>query len=131
MERIPATPTTKATADWFTGDVYYDVIVRGDEPSRIRVEEHRTAFLGSAHAVRSATESQQPGPVDTGHAHPLLLHRRRQEEFRELRNRCSCLDRSRSQPLPEQRERAQRAGGRFQEAVSGAEGSVRANSPSV
>ena len=41
MERIPATPTTKATADWFIGDVYYDVIVRGDEPSRIRVEEHR------------------------------------------------------------------------------------------
>ena len=27
MERIPATSTTKAPADWFTGDVYYDVIV--------------------------------------------------------------------------------------------------------
>ncbi|MFZ0530925.1 MAG: cupin domain-containing protein [Propionicimonas sp.] len=41
MERIPATPTTKAPADWFTGDVYFDVIVRGEEPSRIRVNTVR------------------------------------------------------------------------------------------
>ena len=41
MERIPKSPTTKATADWFTGDVYYDVIVRGGEPSRIRVNTVR------------------------------------------------------------------------------------------
>ncbi len=41
MERIPATSTTRATADWFTGDVYYDVIARGEEPSRIRVNTVR------------------------------------------------------------------------------------------
>ena len=41
MERIPATPTTKTPAEWFTGDVYYDVIVRGEEPSRIRVNTVR------------------------------------------------------------------------------------------
>jgi quercetin dioxygenase-like cupin family protein len=41
MERTPKAPTTKAPADWFTGDVYYDVIVRGAEPSRIRVNTVR------------------------------------------------------------------------------------------
>lgn len=41
MERIPSPPTTKAPADWFTGDVYFDVIVRGQEPSRIRVNAVR------------------------------------------------------------------------------------------
>lgn len=41
MERLPKTPTTKAPADWFTGDVYFDVILRGDEPSRIRVNTVR------------------------------------------------------------------------------------------
>lgn len=41
MEQVPKAPTTKAPADWFTGDVYYDVIVRGDEPSRIRVNTVR------------------------------------------------------------------------------------------
>jgi len=41
MERLPKAPTTKAPADWFTGDVYFDVIVRGAEPSRIRVNTVR------------------------------------------------------------------------------------------
>ncbi len=37
MQSVPMIPTTKAPADWFSGDVYYDVIVRGAEPSRVRV----------------------------------------------------------------------------------------------
>jgi len=37
MKRLPRTPTIKAPADVFTGDAYFDVIVRGEEPSRIRV----------------------------------------------------------------------------------------------
>ena len=41
MERTPKAPTTKASAEWFTGDVYYDVIVRGAEPSRMRVNTVR------------------------------------------------------------------------------------------
>lgn len=30
-------PTVKGPADWFTGDVYIDIVMRGDEPSRTRV----------------------------------------------------------------------------------------------
>jgi quercetin dioxygenase-like cupin family protein len=33
----PKPPTAKGPADWFTGDVYIDTIVWGDEPSRVRV----------------------------------------------------------------------------------------------
>jgi quercetin dioxygenase-like cupin family protein len=32
----PKAPTAKGPADWFTGDVYLDAIVRGEEPSRVR-----------------------------------------------------------------------------------------------
>lgn len=41
MEILPKSPTTKGSADWFTGDVYYDVIVFGEEPSRMRVNKVR------------------------------------------------------------------------------------------
>jgi quercetin dioxygenase-like cupin family protein len=37
MELQRQRPTTKAPAATFTGDVYFDVIARGDEPSRLRV----------------------------------------------------------------------------------------------
>ena len=37
MEIRPKQPTAKAGADHFTGDVWMDVIVRGEEPSRVRV----------------------------------------------------------------------------------------------
>lgn len=36
MEFIKQQPTSKALADWFTGDVWWDVIVAGQEPSRMR-----------------------------------------------------------------------------------------------
>jgi quercetin dioxygenase-like cupin family protein len=36
-------PTTKGPEQWFTGDVYFDVIARGEEPSRVRVNTVRFA----------------------------------------------------------------------------------------
>ena len=55
MEMRPKQPTTKGPADRFTGDVWFDVIASGVEPSRIRVNavrfspSARTAW--HAHAV--------------------------------------------------------------------------------
>ena len=43
MQKQPTTPTTKGPAELFTGDVYFDVIARGDAPSRIRVNLVRFA----------------------------------------------------------------------------------------
>jgi len=37
MERPPEQPTVKGPADWFTGDVWIDVVARGREPSRLNV----------------------------------------------------------------------------------------------
>jgi len=37
MELVRKPPTEKAGADRFVGDAWLDVIVRGDEPSRVRV----------------------------------------------------------------------------------------------
>ena len=37
MEIRPMQPSAKGGADMFKGDVWLDVIVRGEEPSRVRV----------------------------------------------------------------------------------------------
>ena len=37
MERQAKRPSNKAPAEWFTGDVWIDPIVMGEEPSRVRV----------------------------------------------------------------------------------------------
>ena len=37
MQIEPKPPTAKGPAGWFTGDVFLDAIVRGEEPSRVRV----------------------------------------------------------------------------------------------
>jgi quercetin dioxygenase-like cupin family protein len=37
MQFMPGRPTVKAPPETFTGDAWYDVVVRGEEPSRIRV----------------------------------------------------------------------------------------------
>jgi quercetin dioxygenase-like cupin family protein len=37
MEIRPRQPSTKGAPDVFTGDVWIDVIARGEEPSRVRV----------------------------------------------------------------------------------------------
>jgi quercetin dioxygenase-like cupin family protein len=41
MELLAKLPTTKGPAERFTGDVWFDVIARGDGPSRIRVNAVR------------------------------------------------------------------------------------------
>ena len=39
---IPAKPpTAKGPEEWFTGDVFLDAVVRGEEPSRVRVNAVR------------------------------------------------------------------------------------------
>ena len=43
MELLPKQPTTKGPAQWFTGDVWFDVIARGEAPSRVRVNTVRFA----------------------------------------------------------------------------------------
>lgn len=36
MEILRRQPTSKGPAEWFTGDAWFDMIVRGDDPSRVR-----------------------------------------------------------------------------------------------
>lgn len=55
MEIRPQAPSVKGSPELFTGDVWLDVIVRGEPPSRIRVA-----------AVRFA-----PGARNAWHAHAL------------------------------------------------------------
>ena len=55
MKIQPKQPTVKAPAETFTGDAWFDVIARGEEPSRIRVS-----------AVRFA-----PGARNAWHAHAV------------------------------------------------------------
>jgi quercetin dioxygenase-like cupin family protein len=43
MELVRTPPTEKAPADRFVGDAWLDVIVRGEEPSRVRVSMVRFA----------------------------------------------------------------------------------------
>jgi quercetin dioxygenase-like cupin family protein len=43
MEILPKKPTAKGPAEWFTGDVWFDVIAAGQEPSRMRVNMVRFA----------------------------------------------------------------------------------------
>ena len=43
MQFQPTQPTTKGPAELFTGDVHFDVIARGEAPSRLRVNLVRFA----------------------------------------------------------------------------------------
>ena len=43
MRFLPKQPTVKAPAETFTGDAWYDVVVRGEGPSRVRVNVVRFA----------------------------------------------------------------------------------------
>ncbi|TXS44657.1 (R)-mandelonitrile lyase [Streptomyces sp. OR43] len=43
MQFVTQQPTSKAPAEWFTGDVWWDVIVAGQEPSRMRANLVRFA----------------------------------------------------------------------------------------
>lgn len=55
MQIIPKQPSVKADPNTFVGDAWYDVIVRGDEPSHIRVSVVRFA----------------PGARNAWHAHAV------------------------------------------------------------
>lgn len=55
MEKLPARTTEKGGADRFTGEVWLDVIARGEPPSRLRVSIVRFA----------------PGARNAWHAHAL------------------------------------------------------------
>jgi quercetin dioxygenase-like cupin family protein len=55
VEIQPRQPSVKGGADMFTGDVWFDVIARGEEPSRVRVNVVRFA----------------PGARTAWHAHPV------------------------------------------------------------
>ena len=56
MEIQAKPPTAKGPAEWFTGDVWMDAVVRGEEPSRVRVNSVR--FTPSA---RTAWHSHAVG----------------------------------------------------------------------
>lgn len=56
MHIQPRQPTAKGPTSWFTGDVWIDAIVRGEEPSRVRVSAVR--FMPSA---RTAWHSHAVG----------------------------------------------------------------------
>ena len=43
MQLLPKQPSTKGSAEMFTGDVYFDVIYKGVEPSRMRANVVRFA----------------------------------------------------------------------------------------
>jgi quercetin dioxygenase-like cupin family protein len=55
MKLLPRRPSAKVSTDTFTGDAWYDVLARGDDPSRIRVNLVRFA----------------PGARNAWHAHPM------------------------------------------------------------
>ena len=55
MEILRKEPTVKAGSDRFVGDAWFDVIVRGEEPSRVRVSIVRFA----------------PGARNAWHAHAV------------------------------------------------------------
>ncbi len=46
---MPKKSTAKGPTEWFTGDVWMDVIARGEEPSRVRVSAFH--FSPSAHTA--------------------------------------------------------------------------------
>jgi quercetin dioxygenase-like cupin family protein len=56
MRHLPKLPTGKAPAETFTGDAYVDVIVRGEEPSRVRV-----ALVHFAPGARNAWHAHAAG----------------------------------------------------------------------
>jgi quercetin dioxygenase-like cupin family protein len=65
VEVMPAQPTAKGPAEWFTGDVWIDGIARGEEPSRVRVSAVR--FTPSARTAWHSHALGQTPYVTEGH----------------------------------------------------------------
>jgi quercetin dioxygenase-like cupin family protein len=92
MELRPKQPTVKAPPETFTGDAWYDVIARGEEPSRVRVNIvrfapgvrnawHAHAVGQTLHVTEGAGRIQarggevvEIGPGDTIHTPPAEWH---------------------------------------------------------
>jgi hypothetical protein len=84
MELQPKLPSTKGPAEMLTGDVYFDVIAKGEEPSRMRVNTVRFAPCARTawhtHAVGQTlhvTEGSRPGagPRRSTNRHAPRRHR--------------------------------------------------------
>ena len=58
MKIVPKQPTAKAPAETFTGDAWIDNIVRGDEPSRMRVAVVRFAQARATPGIRTRSARQ-------------------------------------------------------------------------
>ena len=65
MEFVAKQPTTKGDADRFTGDVWFDVVASGTEPSRLRVNTVR--FSPGARTAWHALAVGQTLHVVDGH----------------------------------------------------------------
>jgi hypothetical protein len=82
MEILPKKPSTKGLGEIFTGDVWFDVIAAGEEPSRMRVKRGAVRALRPPHrhvgkaparatapspsgATTSPTRNTTPGPLRT------------------------------------------------------------------
>jgi hypothetical protein len=66
MEILAKQPSTKGSAEMFTGDVWYDVIAKGEGPSRIRVNIVR--FAPGAHTAWHSHANGQTLHVTDGRA---------------------------------------------------------------
>lgn len=66
MEIQPEGPSTKGPVEMFTGDVWFDVIARGEPPSRVRVNLVR--FAPGARTAWHSHASGQTLHVTDGHA---------------------------------------------------------------
>ena len=79
MRRLPKAPTTKGPAEMFTGDVWFDVIVRGDDPSRLRANTVRFAPCARTawhtHAVgQTLYVTEGVGYVQVRGGEPVEMH---------------------------------------------------------
>jgi len=92
VEILPKRPTTKAEADRFIGDAWFDLIVCGDPPSRVRASVvrfapgarnhwHRHAVGQTFHVIDGLGRTQARGgemleirPGDTVHTPPDEWH---------------------------------------------------------
>lgn len=66
MEILKPQPTSKAPGDWFTGDVWWDVIYAGQEPSRMRANMVRFARVLEPTGI--PTPSDRPFTSSPGRA---------------------------------------------------------------
>ena len=60
MRILPKTPTTKGPAEWFTGDVWFDVIIRGEAPSRVRLARRFPDNFMVHTAIWEGLDSDEP-----------------------------------------------------------------------